>query len=241
LKAIDPKTVEIWSFHKKSAPTQQVIDILSVGELERAKKFRFKEDYETYVFGRAILKQLLGAYLKLEPSTIELQTIKNGKPYFENEEGLSFNISHSGEAIAFAFGQYEELGVDIEFRGRKVEFIELAQRFFSANEFEKLKQLSGEDLSIAFFNCWTRKEAFIKAKGDGLSFPLKEFEVSLFNNEETELLNTFFSPPEKKEWSLISFQPYENYTGALAVKGTLDQIKYHEVDTLPLFKSMSNL
>jgi len=234
LKVIEPNTIHIWTLLKQDTSTENFVYLLSEAELKRAGKFRFKEDYATFVFGRAILKYLLGSYLSLNPKEIELQTIKNGKPYFENDQQLSFNISHSGDGIALAFGHFKELGVDIEYRKRKVEFIELAKRFFSKNEFEKLKQLTGEDLSIAFFNCWTRKEAFIKAKGDGLSFPLKEFEVSLFNNEETELLNTFFRPKEKKEWSLISFQPYENYTGALAVKGALERVEYFDANTLSI-------
>ncbi len=192
--------------------------ILSTDEQEKAQRFRFQKDKNCSIIARAILRELLAEYLEIDSKKIEFKYTEKGKPYLTLPKNIYFNISHSKDCIALAFSKTPILGVDIEYTEHPIEVLSVASSFFSETENQILKNLPLEQHQKAFYTCWTRKEAFIKATGDGLSFPLKEFSVSFQKNTYPQLLETLWDINEKKRWTLEAFIPFKNYIGAIAIR-----------------------
>jgi len=208
---------------------QHFLKFLDPSEIERAEKFRFVSDRQHFLASRGILRVLLGHYLRVKPKEVEFRFRKFGKPFQTNDSSLEFNISHSYGKGVFAFVRNCEIGVDVECCERNVEFREIAKRFFSKNEVKALLELPEVSQLRGFYNCWTRKEAFIKALGKGLSFPLDEFEVSLKPEDAPELLKTHWDPDETNSWSLDSFLLDENCVGAIALRGGIGNLAGYAV------------
>ena len=216
--------VHLWrtSLAVPPALLQQYRAVLSPDELKRAMQFRFARDYEHFVVAHAVLRKLLAHYLQVAPE--EVLFIKNayGKPSLPsslNPSGLCFNLSHSHEMALFAFSYRRDLGVDVEYARKNVEYDQLARFCFSPYEQEVLLSLTGLAKHEAFYACWTRKEAYIKARGLGLSLPLDLFDVSLVPSEPAQLLASRESPSEAARWSLRVLDAGPDYAGALAVEG----------------------
>src|SRR5262249_12645966 len=151
-------------------------------EEQRMRRFRFDEDRRRYLLGRGLLRLLLGHYLELTPDLLRFDYTPFGRPHLAAglaPQLLEFNVSHSGELILIAVAAGRSLGIDVEQIRADVEVKAIAARFFSPSEQEALGRLAEGQQVEAFFDCWTRKEAYIKAKGDGLSLPLDQFDVSL--------------------------------------------------------------
>jgi len=220
-KSLESKNVDIWLIDKNkyNSDVKYFWEILSFKEREKALRFRFEKDKNCFVIARGILRVLLGKYILKDPKKIEFQYSENGKPSIESNEKVKFNLSHSKDAIVIGFVKDYEIGVDVEFIKKDMEFEDIANSFFSEEEIHELMCFNKKEKSQAFFNCWTRKEAFIKAEGSGLSFPLNEFVVSLKNKNSAKLLSTKWDETEKEKWSLEAFTPFENYIGAIAVRG----------------------
>ncbi len=197
-------------------------DLLSIDELDRAKRFRFKKDRDHFITGRAVLRLLLSKYLQQTVPKISFLYTEKGKPFVSNPIDLQFNLSHANGFALAAFSLKHPLGVDVEWINPKVEIDLVARHFFASGEIKRLFELPATQRSVAFFNCWTRKESFIKAIGDGLSFPLDQFEVSLQPEEDVELLATHWNQTEKEYWSLFKLEPGKGYRAALAIR-QLDQ------------------
>jgi len=145
-----------------------------------------------------------------------------GKPALIPRGGdpeIQFNVSHSGGASLLAFTQGRDLGVDVESLHRNIEHDAIARRFFSAREQEQLSELRAQDRSAAFFRCWTRKEAYLKATGAGLSLPLEQFDVSLVEGDTDSLLETRPDPVEASLWTLGEVPAGAGYVGALCARG----------------------
>ena len=231
---IPDRTIHVWycDFDFNREKLNYYSSLLSKNEKEKASRFKFKKDEDCYIITRGILRLLLASYLKLEAKDIIFEYTSFGKPYLTFDSLLKFNVSHSGSMAAFAFFKGTEIGVDIEKVKKDFDVLELAQNFFSATEIVALESQPKEELPKAFFRCWTRKEAFIKAEGSGLSFPLDKFAVTLDDDIEAELLETQWNPAEKNEWQLFSFIPAKGYLGALAVANTSAKISYHNWDTI---------
>jgi len=197
---------------------------LSAAELERSKQYKFKKDQDRFAAARNILRDLLAKYLDRPPKNIEIAYNNYGKPYIDHE--IKFNISHSYEIALFAFTKTGPIGVDIE-KIQPIENIDdIATQYFSTKEVIDLLSINPNERIIAFFNCWTRKEALIKALGTGLSVPLNEFTVTLLPNEPAKisiLPNIHF----QENWSVHSINDLENYAAALAVQGKYDNIWIH--------------
>ena len=193
-------------------------NILSAAEIKRANRFKFESDRIIFITARAVLRLLSSKYLKINPEVIQFNYTEFGKPFFKDKTSLRFNVSHSGDRIALAFCHDHEIGVDIEKIKDDFDVMDLAQNFFSKTEIASLQQQPREELSRAFFRCWTRKEAFIKAEGSGLSFPLDKFTVSLEKDCQADILQTDWDASEKDKWSLFSFVPKNNYLSAIAVR-----------------------
>jgi len=134
--------------------------------------------------------------------------------------GLSFNVAHSHEIALFAFTPQGEVGVDVEYQRDLPDLAQVAERFFSARENEELQGLPADQQREAFYNCWTRKEAFIKALGDGLTHPLDTFVVTLASGEPARLLQVDGDPQEAGRWRFEALYPGQGYTAALAVRGS---------------------
>lgn len=226
--------IAVWycSFHAHKACLAKYVRLLATDEQQKANRFKFRKDKECYIITRGILRLLLATYLKQRPEEIIFEYTSYGKPFLANENSLKFNVSHSGNMAAFVFFYGTEIGVDIEKVKANFNVLELAQNFFSKKEITALEQQPEKELPKAFFRCWTRKEAFIKAEGSGLSFPLDKFAVSLDDDIQAELLETQWNESEKKEWSLYSFVPANDYIAAVAIAKPNVEIDYKNFDTL---------
>jgi 4'-phosphopantetheinyl transferase len=203
-------------------PENRNLGLLSVDEYERAGRFQFARDRNRFMTGRQLLRILLSAYLKADLKGVSFHYSPNGKPSLANGPDASeirFNVSHSDSMALFGFVRGRELGVDVERIQRDVAVREIAGRFFSHDEQQAFEQVPAELKLETFFRCWTRKEAFVKAKGNGLSLPLDQFDVSLLPKQSAELLRTWPDPEERHRWSMWDLDVGPGYAGALVVEG----------------------
>ena len=193
-------------------------------ELDRASRFHFEKHRRHFTVGRGVLRQLLSQYLGTKPEEFKLSYGAYGKPALggEHEESrLRFNMSHSHEVALFAFAEDRELGVDVEHIRTDFASEEVARRFFSRREVETFNALPQHDQVAGFFKCWTRKEAFIKVIGKGLSQPLDKFDVTL--GQPAALL--WVSGDDASRWSLYDLEVGGDYAGALAVEGRVSKLR----------------
>lgn len=200
--------------------------LLSAGERQRAARFAFDRDRRRYIAARALLRRLLGERLGERPEAIEFVYGRRGKPALAPRfagSGLHFNLSHCDDVAVYAFARAREVGVDIEKVRPIPDADEIAKRFFSRRENLAYRALAAADRGPGFFNCWTRKEAFIKAHGSGLSLPLDKFVVSL--DAPARLLRTDFEPEALKGWTLHDLSPGEEFAAALALEGKPQRIE----------------
>jgi 4'-phosphopantetheinyl transferase len=166
---------------------------------------------------------ILGKELGVSPGVVQFTTNPYGKPYVTSDmqqPGLFFNISHSQTGLLIALSRGIECGVDIEYQRDDFPSNEIAERFFSRKEFEVFKALPESQKKEAFFNCWTRKEAYIKAKGMGLSIPLDSFDVSLVPGDKARLVSSSQEPGDVENWSLENVETWFQYSAALCVNCT---------------------
>lgn len=223
-------------------------DTLSADEVDRSERFHFPQHRRRFIAARGLLRVMLGRYLEAAPKAVSFHYGLYGKPSVKVEPrgrtclttptGLSsqtldtaqvssagrgptlqFNLAHSGELALYAFAWGRQVGVDLERLERDVAYGEIAQRYFSPRERGVLQSLPVHERGVAFFGCWTRKEAYLKARGDGLSVPLDQFEVTMLPGEPTRLLHAAFDPDEVARWSLRELRPGRGYVAALAVEG----------------------
>jgi 4'-phosphopantetheinyl transferase len=196
--------------------------LLSVDEAERALRFHFAVDRQRYAISRGVLRSILASYLHSDSRSIAFSYSQRGKPLLSGphpENAITFNISHSGEVILLAFTRNIDIGVDVEQIERKSDLDAVARRFFSVREQEQLFALPAAERSEAFFRCWTRKEAYIKATGDGLSLPLSQFDVSIAPNNQDALVATRPDALEAGRWSMREVPAGTGYVAALCVRG----------------------
>ena len=193
---------------------------LSHSEAQRASRFRFDKDRNQFTIARGLLRTLLGQYLGTSATEIEFAFSEKGKPSVAGPavSNLQFNVAHSGELILLAFSRGRRLGVDIEQVRTDFATAEIADRFFSKSEVQCLRSIPASDRHEAFFRCWTRKEAYIKATGDGLSLPLHQFDVTLRAGEPAHLLATRPDPSEAERWAMYHLHVQPGYAAALVVE-----------------------
>ena len=216
--------IHVWraALDSQDQPLSALERTLAPDELNRAARFHFQRDRRRFVVGRGVLRMILSRYLDLAPEQISFAYTAYGKPALAppaDQARLSFNVSHSGELALYAITRERAIGVDIEHMRDNVEHEQIAARFFAPVEHTRLCALPAEMRSAAFYACWTRKEAYIKAHGKGLSLPLDGFIVSLAPGEPAALLQTLEDPNEASHWSLQELFPGPGYTAALAVEG----------------------
>ena len=203
----------------------QVSDLrrtLSDDECERARRFRFRKDRHRFIAAHGILRNILGRYLRSRRERIRFTLGSYGKPELEskvNSPAVCFNMTHSYEIALFAVTYNRNIGVDVELVRRGFQVDEIAGRFFSPLEVASLRACPRSLREEQFFSCWTRKEAFLKATGKGLTVELDQFDVSVGPGLPTALLNTRWDPQESSRWSLRELSVGDGYVGALAVEG----------------------
>jgi 4'-phosphopantetheinyl transferase len=207
---------------------RELSESLSLDEQMRAGKFYFQRDREHFVAARSVLRDILSRYTGLAPRLLRFSYDRYGKPRLncESDGGLlHFNVSHSKDLALYAVTAGIEVGVDLEYVREDFDSLEIAERFFSPHEVATLRALPPSARASAFFDCWTRKEAYIKARGEGLSHPLHLFTVSLMPGQAAALLSTDGEPQEAACWSLVELFPGIDYRAALAMKGELTALR----------------
>jgi len=196
--------------------------LLASDEQARAEQFRFQKDRLHYVIARGTLRSILGRYLGQDPRTLRFSYSEFGKPALVQNPGsdvLFFNVTHSRGLAVYGIARGFTVGIDVEYLDRRVSCEQIAARFFSPLEVNMLRAVPEELQHAAFFTCWTRKEAYIKARGMGLSLDLKAFDVSLLPGEPAAILRSREEALDVSKWSLYEISPGPGYIGALAVEG----------------------
>jgi len=200
--------------------------LLSPEESRRAEQFRFSGLRENFVIAHAVLRVLIVQYVDFSPAALKFTYSRLGKPIlFHPAARLTFNLSHSGMLATYAFTLDCDLGVDIEQIHHLPDQLGLAREFFSPGEYLDLQATRRDQTDEAFFNCWVRKEAYIKAKGTGLQLALHGFRVSLRPGESARLLEANDDDP--RAWSMHEFDPATGYAGAVVYRGRRRQLVTH--------------
>jgi 4'-phosphopantetheinyl transferase len=215
--------VHVWcaTLDPPRSRVQTLFSLLSPDERQRAARYYFQKDRDRFIVGRATLRLILGRYLACPSDRLRFTYNEYGKPALHRARGcdaLRFNVSHSHGLAMFAITRGREVGLDVELIRRDLP-LEIAERFFSRREVSMLQALPTSQQTRAFFNCWTRKEAYIKARGEGLSRALHQFTVSLIPGEPAALLSAENDPGEAFRWSFQELAPDPAYAAAIAAEG----------------------
>jgi len=216
--------VHVWRAALEQPPprVQSFRRNLAADERARAERFYFERDREHFIVARGVLRAILGGYLNRAPECLSFCYSSHGKPALAGEfegDAIRFSVSHSGGVALYAVTRGREVGIDLERIRSDLAVKEIAERFFSPREVATLRELPTEAQREAFFRCWTRKEAYIKARGEGLSLPLDQFDVSLAPGEPAAVLGTQHDSSEASRWSLQELTPAPGFVAALAVAG----------------------
>jgi len=215
--------VQLWrgSLDLQDAALHEAYAVLSGDEIERARRYKFPRDRGRFVGARAFLRRTLAEYLSVSPRELAFIYGPFGKPGLSPPfagETLEFNLSHSGDVAVLAVARDAPVGVDVEQVIRVANLQGIASRFFSAYENARLNAAPAYARELAFYYCWTRKEAFLKALGDGLAHPLDSFDVSL-DERQARLVAIRGDREAASMWSLVHLCPAPGYVAALAIKG----------------------
>ncbi|MFY9622119.1 MAG: 4'-phosphopantetheinyl transferase superfamily protein [Pyrinomonadaceae bacterium] len=214
--------VHVWrAYLNQGGPSAALfLNDLSSEEEERSGKYYFRKDRERFVIARGVLRHILGRYLEISPRKINFLYGRYGKPYlsYAGEQLLSFNVSHADDIALYVISKGRRVGIDIEHLREDFAVLEIAERFFSQQEVSTLRALPVRLQTVAFFNCWTRKESYIKALGEGLSRPLDSFAVSLTPGQPATLLATN-DPQEASHWELTELFVDKGYVASLTAEG----------------------
>lgn len=222
--------VHVWTASLQPAPATAAAceAMLSPDEKTRASRFFFERDSSRFVAARGTLRAILGRYLHLEPRTIKFIYSERGKPSLAKmaaREHIHFNLAHSCDLAVVAVSKIPNIGIDLE-KLRPIKDAEgIAERFFSQREANLLKSLPPTQRQVGFFNLWTRKEAWLKATGEGIGELLNQVEVSLLPGEAARLLSISNDADTAAEWTLRELIPASGYLGALAVRATNFQVQ----------------
>lgn len=227
--------IHVWRacLDQPAACIRHLAQTLSADERLRAERFHFERDRLRFITGRGLLRAILGRYLGLEPSQLRFRYSPHGKPAldpsgFQNPLGLvlRFNLAHSRGLVLYAVTRKREIGVDMEYIRPIAEVNQIVERFFTARERAVFRALPISQRQEAFFNGWTRKEAYVKASGRGLDWPLDKIEVSLTPGEPARLLGTDGDHQEALRWFMQTLTPASGYGASLAVEGHGLHLKY---------------
>ncbi len=211
---------------------QELSDMLSRNEARKRDRFHFAKDRERYVIRHGTLREIIGHYLGVPACDVDIEHTKYGKPVImENDADswLQFNLSSANDVALIAVTHTNPVGVDIEYIVDDFQWQDIALRYFSPGEIEQLFSLPEKSRKRAFFDCWTRKEAYVKARGEGLSDSLDGFEVSLHPEFPAALLNHDGGPHESSRWSLHDVALGSQYAAAFATEGRVSEYKFWDL------------
>jgi 4'-phosphopantetheinyl transferase len=227
-----PAEIHLWQATLNDRLADSLKHFLSADEICRADRFHSARDRNHFIAARGLLRTLLAVYLETKADELNFSYADKGKPYLEEgaRGGIHFNLAHSRGKALYAFSTGRQLGVDLEFIREDLEYEKIAERFFSPREIERLGSVPAEIRKEAFFNCWTRKEAYIKARGEGLSMPLDEFDVSLAPGEPAALLRNHKEPEEVNRWRMRSIVLPSGYVAALVAEGNDWRLKTFAIE-----------
>jgi len=225
--------IHLWSAGLEASPKrlEQLAALLSPEEQARAERYRFERHRRRYQITWGLTRSLLGQYAATEPRALSFSFGSNGKPSLaEPASWLEFNISHSGERVVLAVTSTWPVGVDIEQLRPVEDARDIARRFFSDSEVRALEDLDAAHRLEGFFNCWTRKEALIKAVGEGVFVSLDRFDVSLAPGEPARLVSLDGQPADPERWHLVHLTPEPTMVGALATPARPGSVRAWELD-----------
>jgi len=219
--------VHVWHVHLEAwlREVDSLGELLDAAERERAARFKFRAPRDQYVISRSLLRQALGRYLDIEAGDVRFAATANGKPVLAGDSGLQFNLSHTEGATALAITRNHRVGIDVERIRRNTDALELAARFFSPREVLWLRSQPASDHIPSFFSCWTAKEAYIKAHGQGLSMPLAGFSVLPRPDNDRLELDVDHDRQESARWSMWRLDLGPDLRAALAVEGEIAKIR----------------
>src|SRR5262245_57704155 len=213
--------IHVWQAHLDvpQADVSNLQETLTDDDQERAARFYFEKHRRRFIVGRGILRTILGRYLGVQPDKIRFSYNDKGKPSLVESKlsDFGFNISHSDELGLYAFALGVPVGVDVEVIRPVSDMEAIAKRFFSPLEYQMLQQVPNENRLEAFFNCWTRKEAYVKAEGLGLFIPLDSFTVSLTLSEPAHFIQLTANSGHGGRWCLHHLRPSPDAVGAVAI------------------------
>lgn len=226
-----PNDVHVWlaSLETSRDSTTRFAAGLAADERERAARFHFDPGRDSYIAARGILRELLGRYLDCPPGKVRLTYTSHGKPILDaaHASDLQFNLAHSGGLVLYAFARTARIGVDIERRRPDFDGQRIADRFFTEAESSSLRAVREADRVRAFTQQWTRKESFIKAHGEGLSYPLNAFSIEEDDNGRLRVrVNT--KPGETEAWSVSDLEVGDSYAAAITVELAAPEITTFE-------------
>jgi 4'-phosphopantetheinyl transferase len=215
--------VHVWaaSLDVGSKRLETLRESLSPEERQRAARFRFDRHRNRFIAGRGLLREILSGYLNARPSELEFCYGLNGKPHLGGhwcDHSLQFNLAHSEDLALFAVTSQGAVGIDVEHIRVLKDAEELVERFFSVAEASALKMLPDSVRPAAFFNLWTRKEAWLKATGEGIGNLLHRVEVSFLPNTPARLEQLPADLGDSTVWSLHDLTPAVGFAAALAVR-----------------------
>jgi 4'-phosphopantetheinyl transferase len=194
-------------------------NLLSADELERMNRFHFEADQQNFFFYRTMLRILLASYLGTPPAELRFAYSAHGKPSLADSAGkIEFNLSHSESQLLIAICRGRKIGVDIEKTDLDLQVMEVAQRFFSPAELRALESEPPQSRHQLFYSCWTQKEAWLKARGDGLSFSLSAFDVCGRREPGEVTLVTRPSSSEALKWGIFRITAPQGFSAAVAVE-----------------------
>ena len=218
------KDVNIWRavLDLPSKNVQELKGSLSIDEMMKAERFSFERDKSHFIIARGILRLILACYLSVEPGAIRFCYEKDGKPRLQNafgKTGIQFNLSHSEGLALYVFTRGHEVGVDLERIRDLPEMEQIVEQFFSVRERVVFRTLPTSEKQETFFRWWTRKEAFIKATGEGLSYILGRFDAVLAEGKSVGPSGILGGAKEGPRWSMWDVRPAEEFSGAVVVEG----------------------
>jgi 4'-phosphopantetheinyl transferase len=213
--------VHIWSLLLDLPDTtvEKLTLLLSPDELTRAARYRSAEVGRRFVACRGQVRQILAAYLNEQPALLRFHQGPQGKPALDlaqNAADLRFNVTNSKDLALCAVVLRHEIGIDVEFVRAERDLDTLAERFFAKREVDELRALPEPDRLNAFYHCWTRKEAVLKAVGTGLAFPLGQIVVSIDGTDPARVVSFAGDPAASANWWLAHLEPASGYLGAVA-------------------------
>jgi 4'-phosphopantetheinyl transferase len=236
--------VHVWQVELAAAAdvVRRLASVLAPDEQVRAARFHFEPDSRQYIIVRGALRLLLAGYMNRQATALHFGYTEFGRPFLLRPDGqpetsITFNVSHSYKVALLTFARGMRIGIDVERVRPEMAGGRIAERFFSPREVAALRGLPAVEQPAAFFRCWTRKEAFVKARGAGLSLPLHSFDVSLVPGEPAVLLHVASDPAEVEQWTLRAVTPtIPGYAAALAVESRCFVLScYHLTELEPLF------